>query len=354
MVINCTQDCLVRAESMSESYDYLRMVYIIICFFSFFGNCLVCVIIFTIKRIHLLSAEVFILSLAITDMFTSIVVIFLPGLIISEKSYPYPIRSVMPFFCSIVSSQYLLFYFGFISLYTVTAISLERWFAIAFPSRYRYLFSLKNVQIAVLFIWLLGLLLPIDNLFKQVPSENGTFCRWTFLFNDINIDRMIFIIVEIIRVFLPAFITLFCYADIARRIWSASAYQSQESSNRNSKFRKRVTIMVCVSAITFLLCWLPNEIYFTLVTFGLTRVESVAHRSTKSLIILSSCLNPIIYVVTNSKYRVTLLQFFTRRNRISSLGTKQGSKPSKPKSDVIVVKPRNGPTSYSRLHNTAV
>ena len=286
MATNCTVDCKVIAASDSQSFDYLRLVYIIICILTFIGNALVCIILLTIKHMKLLSAEVFILSLAVTDMCTSVIVVFLPGLVIAEKNYPYPSSSMMPFFCSVVSSQYLLFYFGFISLYTVTAISLERWYAIAFPSRYRHIFRVKNTKYFVVAIWIVGIFLPFDNLFKQLPNKNGTYCRWTFLFNDLFTDQIIFIILEFIRVFLPAITIIVCYGDIARRIWSGSTTHGQEASQRNQKIRKRVTIMVCTSAIAFLLCWLPNEIYFTLVTFGLTTVESVAHRTTKSFIIL--------------------------------------------------------------------
>lgn len=339
MAINCTVDCQVGAATESESYDYLRLVYIIICFLTFFSNALVCFIILTIKHMQLLSVEIFILSLAITDMCTSVAVIFLPGLVIAEKNYPYPSSSAMPFFCSVVSSQYILFYFGFISLYTVMAISLERWVAIAFPSRYRSIFRFKHTKCIVISIWIVGIFLPFDNLFKQVPNKNGTFCRWTFLFNNLFIDQLIFIILECVRVFIPAILIILCYGDIARRIWSGLMTTSQKASQRNHKIRKRVTIMVFTSAIAFLLCWLPNEIYFTLVTFGITQVESVAHRITKSFIILSSCLNPFIYVVTNSKYRLAMQQLLAVRNRITSIGTKQGSKTSKNKSDIIIVKP---------------
>ncbi|EDV19398.1 uncharacterized protein TRIADDRAFT_6910, partial [Trichoplax adhaerens] len=115
----------------------------------------------------------------------------------------------------------------------------------------------------------------------------------------------------ITRVFLPAAIIILIYCDCARRIWSTTVLrQSSIRSNRDVKIRKRVTLMVCTSAIVFLMCWLPNEIYFTLINFGLARLESVGHRSAKTLIILNSCLNPFIYFATNSKYRLAIRQAF--------------------------------------------
>ena len=298
-----------------QTYRFFYILYALIAGVGMIGNGLVCFIVAKTRNGHFLSTEIFILSLAITDMLASLVVLFLPDLVIAKDSYPYPMNH-LAVFCPVIGSQYLLFYFGFSSLYTMTAISLERWCAIAFPSRYRSAFKASNVKIIVICIWLLALLLPIDNLLRYVENKNGsTPCHFIVLNNDRNLDLAVYLSLEFIRVFIPSIIIIIAYSDVARRVWTISkSSQKNEPSNRDVRIRKKVTLMVCISAFVFLLSWLPNEIYFTLINFGLARLESIGHRSTKTLIILNSCLNPFIYFATNSKYRNTIKHICNKEN----------------------------------------
>lgn len=299
----------------SSTVSALHPVYGLFCVFGIVGNGLVYFVVSQKKSSNFHSTEIFIISLAIADMLTGLFVIAAPDLVIPSRYYHYPSQG-LGLFCAIVSSQYFIFYFGFISLYTIAAISFERWCAIALPSTYRCLFKASRTKRYVFLIWSIGLIFPIDNIFKHVlVNKNGCdLCKWTVMFNDDSVERIVFLNLEIIRIFLPTVLIVFFYGDIARRIWSIH-WQFHTPDG----FRYKITIMAFSSAIIFILCWLPNELYFTLVIFKITKMDSIIHRTTKSMIILNSCLNPVIYLATNSKYRKCIRQWLLGKNRTTSV-----------------------------------
>ncbi|EDV19399.1 uncharacterized protein TRIADDRAFT_62137 [Trichoplax adhaerens] len=305
----------------SQKISGLHPVYGILSILGIIGNGIVYRVIRQQKGSNAQSAEIFITSLAVADMLTGLFAIAVPDFVIPYKYYHYPSIG-LPVFCAMVSSQYFIFYFGFISLYTIAAISFERWCAIAVPSSYRCLFQAHRTKRYVMIIWLVGLIFPIDNIFKHVlVNKDGCGrCRWTVMFNNDSIERIVFLNLELIRIFLPTILIVFFYSDIARRIWSINSH----FQNRDT-FCIKITVMAFFAAFVFLLCWIPNELYFTLVIFKVTKMDSVIHRTTKSMIILNSCLNPIIYMSANSKYRKCFRQWLLGHNRITFVAPKMAA-----------------------------
>ena len=57
-------------------------------------------------------------------------------------------------FCYIIANQFLVFTFGIVSLYTVTLLAVERWFAVFRPLRYKTTFRPHRVQKYLVIIWL--------------------------------------------------------------------------------------------------------------------------------------------------------------------------------------------------------
>ncbi|RDD42806.1 Growth hormone secretagogue receptor type 1 [Trichoplax sp. H2] len=289
----------------------LHVIYGILAFIAIFGNGLVFTIIATYRRGRMIRSgtNLLIASMAIMDMMTGITIYAMPTFVVPAKSYPYPKDALScNIFCHIIASEYLLFYFGFGSVLTVTAIAVERWIAISRPFSYRKIVTTKRVKIYIVILWILCLFLSIDVMLQNEYVANSTIpCQFNS-FARHQPGKSIFLALEIIRLFFPVLLTLICYADIARRtLFSSKVDALDQNSNRKMSIRRKskrkVTIMSAIAALAFISCWLPNEIYFTLTAFNQTAYDLTTTRITKSLIILSSCLSPFIYSATNEEYR---------------------------------------------------
>ena len=83
--------------------------------------------------------------LLVSRNFGNIIAILFPGMgliltpqyVIGIHNFPIPSGLAGELFCRIVVSYYLLFTLGIVSVYTITCLSLERWFAVAKPAKYR-------------------------------------------------------------------------------------------------------------------------------------------------------------------------------------------------------------------------
>lgn len=289
----------------------LHIIYGILGFIAIIGNCLVFAIIVTYRRGKMLrsSTSLLIASMAIMDMMTGIIVFITPTFVIPAKDYPFPKNIInLDLFCRIIDSEYLLFYFGFGSVLTVTAIAIERWLAIARPFHYKKIVTTKRIKYFIGILWFLCLFIPVDIILQTEYDGNSSGrCRWN-QFAKHQPGVTIFLLLEILRLFLPILITLICYADIARRVlYPNKIYTLTQATSRKTSIRHRtkrkVTIMAATAALVFILCWLPNEIYFTLSALNRAAYDITTIRMTKTLIILSSSLSPLIYSATNEEYR---------------------------------------------------
>ncbi|RDD42807.1 Growth hormone secretagogue receptor type 1 [Trichoplax sp. H2] len=289
----------------------LHIIYGILAFVSILGNSLVFAIITTHRRGKMLqsSNNLLIASMAMMDMMTGITIYATPTFVFPAETYPYPKNpSACEAFCRIIASEYLLFYFGFGSVITVTAIAVERWIAIAKPLSYRKIMTTKRVKIFISILWVFCLFISVDVMIQIKYESNNTIPCQRYDFATRQPGTTIFLLLEVVRLFFPVLLTLVCYADIARRILCPSKVNTLNlTSNRvigiRYKSKRKVTIMSATAALAFISCWLPNEIYFSLTALNQTIYDQTTIRITKSLIILSSCLSPFIYSATNEEYR---------------------------------------------------
>ena len=63
-------------------------------------------------------------------------------------------------------------------------------------------------------------------------------------------------------------------------------------------------------AISLTLCWFPAQTIYILSPFGVTQIGSTLQRAGEILAMFNSCVNPLIYWMTNGEYRAGLLKFF--------------------------------------------
>ena len=208
-------------------------------------------------------------------------------------------------FCYAVESQYLVFTFGIVSLYTATLMAIERWFAVFRPLSCKAIFCNKKIRIYLLIVWLGSFAANSTHIIetKYVAEQPGTTTkgRCTFCPQAGNTARKIIGMVEIsIKLFIPVLIMLVTFVRLFAFMRKSATCVIRI---RSQLVLRRVTHMAAATAVVMTLCWTPNQIYYLLFKFSLVELNSRWHLATVILCMSNSCLNPCIFLLSNKVYR---------------------------------------------------
>ena len=75
------------------------------------------------------------------------------------------------------------------------------------------------------------------------------------------------------------------------------------SAASKAKLRGKMTRMVGIMTFILLVCFSPNQFFYTFVVAGKEQVDSLLHHLTAFLLFTTICVNPFIYGISNSNYR---------------------------------------------------
>ena len=206
-------------------------------------------------------------------------------------------------FCYIIANQFLVFTFGIVSLYTVTLLAVERWFAVFRPLRYKTTFRPHRVQKYLVIIWLSSFAANSTHLLETkflLHSKNET-QRCVFRGIAGNESRATIGVVEIcFKFFTPALILLVTFSRLYHFMRDSSVLST---TRRSHVVITRVTHMAAITSFAMVFCWFPNQLFYLLFKFNLVELNTGWHRATVILCMFNSCLNPCIFLLSNKFYR---------------------------------------------------
>ncbi|NXG90100.1 NK1R protein, partial [Stercorarius parasiticus] len=198
----------------------------------------------------------------------------------------------------------------FASIYSMTAIALDRYMAIIHPLKPRLSATATKVVIGV--IWLLAFLLAFPqgyySVMEELPGRLVCLVEWPEHSTNVY-GKTYHFCMTILIYFLPLLVIGCAYTVVGITLWaseipgdSSDRYHEQVSAKR--KVVKMMIIVVC----TFALCWLPYHIYFTLQYFNpewyLQKFIQQVYLAIMWLAMSSTMYNPIIYCCLNDRFRV--------------------------------------------------
>ncbi|XP_061204238.1 substance-P receptor [Neopsephotus bourkii] len=198
----------------------------------------------------------------------------------------------------------------FASIYSMTAIALDRYMAIIHPLQPRLSATATKVVIGV--IWLLAFLLAFPqgyySVMEELPGRLVCLVEWPEHSTNLY-GKTYHFCMTILIYFLPLLVIGCAYTVVGITLWaseipgdSSDRYHEQVSAKR--KVVKMMIIVVC----TFALCWLPYHIYFTLQYFNpewyLQKFIQQVYLAIMWLAMSSTMYNPIIYCCLNDRFRV--------------------------------------------------
>ncbi|XP_036407742.1 neuromedin-K receptor [Megalops cyprinoides] len=195
----------------------------------------------------------------------------------------------------------------FASIYSMTAIAVDRYMAIIHPLKPRL--SAKATKVVIVCIWALAVVLAFPLCFysttKTIPRRTLCFVAWPRPLED---SFMYHIIVTVLVYMLPLVVMGITYTFVGITLWGGEI-PGDTSDNYHEQLRakRKVVKMMIIVVLTFAFCWLPYHIYF--IVTGLNRLLSKwkyiqqIYLSVMWLAMSSTMYNPIIYCCLNSRFR---------------------------------------------------
>ncbi|XP_018317978.1 gustatory receptor 10 [Mycetomoellerius zeteki] len=296
-------------------------------------------VIIVVCKYHLKSVtNYFVINLSMADLLVA--TICMPMTISQEISMSW---NHSEFLCKLTS--YLQSVGVTASIYTIMAMSIDRYLAIRNPMILRYICSHKNIILVIISIWLASLaflitiygatrlqnpMTEVINKALDLASENFThnsispippgFNMCIEDFTSLGIKRDVFGSIHFVfSTAIPCLVVLLAYSMIGFTLWSKKPpfdcdNRDSASSRQSSKLRhdrKRVASILLFLAILFALCWMPYNIAKFLIDLDVIGPSPSTNDTLKYFLFLghaNSALNPVVYCWMTRGFRQKLVK----------------------------------------------
>ncbi|KAL3847642.1 hypothetical protein ACJMK2_018544 [Sinanodonta woodiana] len=268
--------------------------------------------IFYRKRSILTSNDYYILNLVVSD-------IILPCV-----AYPLSITSAFQhvwafgnYGCTFYG--FLGFYFGLVSITTLTTMSIVRYIHICKP--HIDILKMETTRLIIVgtyvysFIWAI---IPVTGWGGYSVEPHGISCTLQWHNNQSYIT-----LVAIFCIFLPSSIIVSCYGLIVKqyRQMKCRIRKWQPRSAKKTRAQKNYMIkMTFTMCCVFLTVWMPYAVVSMWTAYG--RVSIIPIRLVVPSLLLAKCsivINPIVYFILNKRFQPFFLEFANTFNKTSSV-----------------------------------
>ncbi|GFO10063.1 neuropeptide y receptor-like [Plakobranchus ocellatus] len=201
-------------------------------------------------------------------------------------------------------------------IFTLTAMSVDRYMSIQRPSHAQWHSSLRSAAIITAFVWSASAAFMSPHLYvrtvdtvelERLPAM--TFCieRWPR-----GTDRQVFGSLLLLVVYvIPVAIVAVCYANVGRLLCSYTIPRDNSGSTGTYIYcRRRAARALFLLVGLFIVCWLPYNVTSLLVDLGLGGGLVASLPFTLWLGHAHSAVNPVLYWATNRQFRHVAFKVF--------------------------------------------
>ena len=300
---NLSQPVLTAAEDITT-----KVIFIIIAIVNFAGNSTLVYVIAKNKRIHS-TVNLLLLNLSVADIVAGIAIF--PYLFIESRSdIMCGIKEGLPFFHAASMANFL----------TLAVLSLSRYLLINHATRPTWRIRKPAVKWLGLASWLVGASIMTPNIVYSKYNEKTMICEDHWVNGIAPKATYSVTLVISIATLLSMFFT---YIATAYTLWFKSSTQRFARSNSVTNIqssRRRVTALLGVLIIVFLLCWIPFTVYFILsavVHYFPDTAEGYGEKTrvkrfTLLFAFLNTCMDPFFYAYGNSQIREEARKTFVK------------------------------------------
>ncbi len=315
---------------------------------SAFGIIFNVAIMFVVYKISYMRTvtNVFLVSLAIADssLLSFTVITNIWSFVVSPKYNPADSFDTI-FGCFMSGFSVYLCYYA--SLWTITMVSIERFIAVCHPLLYRRISSKRRAFRITLGAWLASAVFasfsaPSSIIWVCVVSPDGLIEEHVvFCSASCDVCLKLLCITDIVQSVLSLIINIAMYTLILVELHK-SPMSSIQSTDRATHVRNAVARMLMINGVVFFVCLFPytvvnvyyiSELFDWIIPKG-NWIDVYKHLAT-ILYLSNSALNPLIYNVTNARYRSAFKEAFGFRKEDGATHTYSlvlGSSPNRSRS----------------------
>ncbi|XP_023834086.1 LOW QUALITY PROTEIN: substance-P receptor-like [Salvelinus sp. IW2-2015] len=195
----------------------------------------------------------------------------------------------------------------FASIYSMTAIAVDRYTAIIHPLQQRM--SSTETKVIVGVIWVLALPSGLPSYYysmtEELPGRIICTIEWP-KYTGCDYKILYYVCVTVLIYFLPLLVMGCAYLVVGLTLWASNI--PGDSSDRYKEqltAKRKVVKMMIVVVCTFSFCWLPYHVYFLLHLFFPLLFETLyiqqVYLAVMWLAMSSTMYNPIIYCCLNDR-----------------------------------------------------
>ncbi|XP_025191406.1 opsin, ultraviolet-sensitive-like [Melanaphis sacchari] len=292
------------------SHYILGLLYIVIVVFGCSGNSLVIFMYFKCKSLQT-PANMLIINLAVSDF----IMLAKASIFIYNSYYLGPALGKLG--CQICG--FLGGLTGTVSIMTLAAISLDRYYVIVRPLKATVKTTKQRARIWIALIWIFGFLFSIvpvlDLGYSRYVSEGYlTSCSFDYLSNDDG-DKKFILVFFMAAWCIPFTIILYCYIKILMAVWVTSEIVTSRVGQQEEKRKTdiRLGYMVIGALMLWFVSWTPYAVVALLGVFDLKEYISPLGSMIPALFCkTASCTDPWFYAITHPRFKKELMKLLTK------------------------------------------
>ncbi|XP_017164604.1 mu-type opioid receptor isoform X1 [Poecilia reticulata] len=251
------------------------------------------------------ATNIYIFSLALAD---ALVTSTLPFQSVNYLMGTWPFGDIL---CKMVMS--IDYYNMFISIFTLTTMSIDRYIAVCHPVKALDFRTPRNAKIVNVCNWILSsaIGLPVTFLASTVTNANIVDCKLDFPSPAWYWETLMKICVFIFAFIMPILIITVCYGLMILRLKSVRMLSGSQEKDRNLR---RITRMVLVVVAVFIICWTPIHVFViisALINIPSSTLQTITWHFCIALGYTNSSLNPVLYGYLDENFKRCFREFCT-------------------------------------------
>lgn len=308
------------------------VIYSIVFIVGILGNTLVIYVVIRYTKMKTVT-NLYILNLALADELYILGIPFL-GTNSVLSYWPYG-----DFFCKLYMTADAMSQFA--STFCLTVMSIDRYLAVVHPIRSA---KWRKPQVAKILngvVWVVSFLIVLPvTIYSNVQEEFNT-CNITWP-EPHELQSIIFILyTSILGFFGPVVVISLCYLLIVIKVRSAGV---RAGLTKRRKSERKVTRMVVIIVLVFVLCWLP---FFTTNLVNLVYIIPENNAAVYFFLVIltyvNSCANPILYGFLSENFKKSFQKVLCihKPNGVGTTGQSGGRQTASMGNHISVLPPRN-------------